>query len=159
MTYQEVGVIMMCTLPFSLKVLWSPFVDLYYFKSFGRRKSWIVPSQLLMCAILFYLQGTIEDLLEHKHVYNITALFTLMIFVVTCQDIAVDSWAVEILHPDNASYASTCQSVGQKVGIFMSTSMFIALHSVDFCNKYLYSVPQTEAMLPLKTFMLIWCYT
>lgn len=30
MTYAEIGVIMMCTLPFSLKVLWSPFVDVYY---------------------------------------------------------------------------------------------------------------------------------
>jgi MFS transporter, PAT family, solute carrier family 33 (acetyl-CoA transportor), member 1 len=39
---------MMCTLPFSLKVLWSPFVDLYYFKSFGRRKSWIIPMQVVV---------------------------------------------------------------------------------------------------------------
>ena len=108
MSYQEVGVIMMCTLPFSLKVLWSPLVDLYYFPKFGRRKSWIVPSQLAMSGLLLYLQGTIEHLIEEKHVYVLTALFTLFIFVVTCQDIAVDSWAVEILHADNASFASTC---------------------------------------------------
>ena len=55
---------MMCTLPFSLKVLWSPFVDLYYSKGFGRRKSWIIPTQVIMSVILFYLQGTIESMLE-----------------------------------------------------------------------------------------------
>ena len=132
---------MMCTLPFSLKVLWSPFVDLYYWRTFGRRKSWIIPTQLVMCAILFYLQGSIESMLAERQVYQLTGVFTLMIFVITCQDIAVDSWAVEILHADHAAYASTCQSVGQKLGIFMSTSMFIALHSLEFCNRYIYATP------------------
>ncbi len=56
----------MCTLPFSLKVLWSPFVDLYYSKTYGRRKTWIVPTQILMSLILFYLQGSIEEMLENK---------------------------------------------------------------------------------------------
>ena len=46
---------MMCSLPFSLKVLWSPFVDLYYFKSFGRRKSWIIPTQVLV--IIWWLNS------------------------------------------------------------------------------------------------------
>jgi PAT family acetyl-CoA transporter-like MFS transporter 1 len=31
MTYQEIGVIMLCTLPFSVKILWAPIVDLYHF--------------------------------------------------------------------------------------------------------------------------------
>lgn len=91
-----------------------------------------------MSLILLYLANSIEEMLEHRQVYSLTALFMVMIFVVTCQDIAVDSLALEILHPDNASFASTCQSVGFKVGIFTSTSMFIALHSVDFCNTYIY---------------------
>ena len=65
-----------------------------------------------MSCILFYLQGSIEDMLVERQVYTLTALFTFMIFVVTCQDIAVDSWAIEILDPVNASFASTCQSVG-----------------------------------------------
>jgi len=95
-------------------------------------------------------------MLEHKEVYKLTFIFTFMIFVITCQDIAVDSWAVEILHTDHAGYASTCQSVGQKIGMFISTSLFIALHSVDFCNTYLYPTHRTEALLPLPTFIMIW---
>jgi hypothetical protein len=95
-------------------------------------------------------------MLEAKAVYPLTAAFTLMIFVITCQDIAVDSWAVEILHPSNTSYASTCQSVGQRVGVFISTSLFIALHSVEFCNNYIYLVSQTEPVLTLRGFMMGW---
>lgn len=48
LSYSEVGLIMMCTTPFSLKVLWSPFVDIYYSKRIGKRKSWIIPTQLIV---------------------------------------------------------------------------------------------------------------
>ena len=44
LTYSELGVLMMCTAPFSFKVFWSPLVEFYYLKSFGKRKSWIVPT-------------------------------------------------------------------------------------------------------------------
>lgn len=109
-----------------------------------------------MSLILYYLSGNIEFMLENKEVYTLTVIFNFFIFVITCQDIAVDSWAVEILHADNASYASTCQSVGQRIGMFISTSMFIALHSVEFCNSYLFTVPGTEPLLTLRTFMQVW---
>lgn len=99
LTYQEIGVIMLCTMPFSFKVLWSPIVELYSLNGFGKRKSWVVPMQLSMCAILFYLSGSITELLMTKQVYWLTSLLTLNTFIITCQDIAVDSWAIEMLHP------------------------------------------------------------
>ena len=111
-----------------------------------------------MSVILFYLSGTIEDMLENKHIYMLLILFTFKIFIVTCQDIAVDSWAVEILHPDNSSYGSTCQTVGFKVGILISTSLFISLNSLEFCNTYIFKTPQEVPLLPLKTFIEIWSY-
>ena len=42
LSYQEVGVIMMATMPYSFKVFWAPLVELYYLPSIGKRKSWIV---------------------------------------------------------------------------------------------------------------------
>ena len=38
LTYSEIGVIMMCTMPFSFKVLWSPFVEFYHIERIGKRK-------------------------------------------------------------------------------------------------------------------------
>ena len=40
--------------PFSVKLLWAPIVDALYLSAFGRRKSWMVPTQYLigeMCAL------------------------------------------------------------------------------------------------------------
>ena len=129
---------MMSTMPYSFKVFWAPMIELYYMPSIGKRKSWVVPTQLVGCGILYYLSGSIIDYLMKKEVYFLTGLLIVNTFVITCQDIAVDSWAVEILHPGNASYASACQSVGQSVGKILATTVFIALNSVEFCNKWVY---------------------
>ena len=99
---------MMSTMPYSFKVFWAPMIELYYFPSIGKRKSWVVPTQLVGCGILYYLSGSIINYLMNKEVYFLTGLLIVNTFVITCQDIAVDSWAVEILHPSNASYASAC---------------------------------------------------
>lgn len=92
----------------------------------------------------------------NKEVYFLTGLLILNTFVITCQDIAVDSWAVEILHPSNSSYASACQSVGQSVGKILSTTVFIALNSVDFCNSWIYKTNQTEPLLSIQSFIFFW---
>ena len=107
LTYSQIGEIMLCTMPFSFKVLWSPFVEFYSIEWIGKRKTWILPTQVIMCVILFYLKENVEQLLVDQEVNSVSMLLTFLVFVITCQDIAVDSWAVEMLHPCNASYGSS----------------------------------------------------
>ena len=40
------------------------------------------------------------------------------------QDIAVDGWALEILHTENLSYAATCQSVGKMYSCIVFSSAY-----------------------------------
>ena len=84
LTYSQVGTIALCTVPFSFKLLWSPFVEFYYIKSIGKRRSWIIPTQLMMCIILFYLRLNIERLLIEQHVTFVAILLTFFVFVITC---------------------------------------------------------------------------
>ena len=86
------------------------------------------------------------------------ALLTFLVFIITCQDIAVDSWAIEMLHPCNATYGSSSQSIGQRIGMFASTSLFISLNSAEFCATWIYGTDpeETEPILDLKTYILIW---
>ena len=112
LTYSELGLIMMCTMPFSLKLFWSPIIEFYYLKSFGKRKSWVVPMQLLMFVLLYYMKDHFEQMLIDKEVQAVAIILTGIVFIITCQDIAVDAWAVEMLHKENSEYASTCQTVG-----------------------------------------------
>ena len=63
-TYAQMGTFTLCTYPFSLKLFWSPIVDSVYIPWFGRRKTWIVPTQVLLGVLFFYASFYIEDVLE-----------------------------------------------------------------------------------------------
>ena len=47
MTFVDQALFTLVTLPFSLKVLWAPIVDGVYFSRFGKRKTWLIPTQLI----------------------------------------------------------------------------------------------------------------
>lgn len=61
----------------------------------------------------------------------------MMNFLAATQDIAVDGWALTMLKKCNVGHASTCNSVGQTAGFFLSYVLFMALESASFCNSYL----------------------
>ena len=46
--YKEQAKFSFASYPFSMKLLWAPIVDSVFIKKFGRRKSWLVPSQYLI---------------------------------------------------------------------------------------------------------------
>ncbi|XP_063772185.1 acetyl-coenzyme A transporter 1 [Pseudophryne corroboree] len=145
--------------PFSLKLLWAPLVDSLYIKKFGRRKSWLVPTQYLIGLFMIYLSFTVDDLLGGDHgpqMFALTATFFLFEFLAATQDVAVDGWALTMLSRKNVGYASTCNSVGQTAGYFMGNVLFLALESADFCNKYLRYTPQPKGMVTLPDFLFFW---
>ncbi|XP_029471736.1 acetyl-coenzyme A transporter 1 [Rhinatrema bivittatum] len=146
--------------PFSLKLLWAPLVDAVYIKKFGRRKSWLVPTQYTLGFFMMYLSTKVDSLLGNDHrgpdIIALTIVFFMFEFLAATQDIAVDGWALTMLSRENVGYASTCNSVGQTAGYFMGNVLFLALESADFCNKYLRFTPQSRGFVTLADFMFFW---
>ncbi|XP_041796203.1 acetyl-coenzyme A transporter 1 [Chelmon rostratus] len=145
--------------PFSLKLLWAPLVDALYFSRFGRRKSWLVPTQYLLGLFMLYLSVTVNSLLQSEggpKVATLTAVFFMLAFLAATQDIAVDGWALTMLSRENVGYASTCNSVGQTAGYFLGNVLFLALESADFCNKYLRTEPKDTGIVTLSDFLFFW---
>lgn len=141
--------------PFSLKLLWAPLVDAVYFRNFGRRKSWLVPTQYILGLFMIYLSTQVDHLLGNTDgrtpdVIALTVTFFLFEFLAATQDIAVDGWALTMLSRENVGYASTCNSVGQTAGYFLGNVLFLALESADFCNKYLRFEPQPRGIVTLS---------
>ena len=50
--------------PFSLKLLWAPIVDALYIKRFGRRKSWLIPTQYAIGFVMILLSYKIQDIVS-----------------------------------------------------------------------------------------------
>mmetsp|Transcript_2155 Transcript_2155/g.5419 ORF Transcript_2155/g.5419 Transcript_2155/m.5419 type:complete len:469 (-) Transcript_2155:724-2130(-) len=157
LSYTQVGIFSLVSYPFSLKFLWSPLIDAYFFKSLGRRKSWVIPMELMAGAMMIYLSYNIDSMLiDDSYIWTLTSNFFILIFLFATHDIAVDGWALEILQEENKTYASSCQTLGQTVGFFTSFTFLIAFNNPDFCNAYIFSVPQTEGLLQVSEYMHFW---
>ncbi|CAG9860451.1 unnamed protein product [Phyllotreta striolata] len=146
--------------PFSLKLLWAPIVDSIYSTRIGRRKTWLIPTQYMIGAFMLLLSNHVNQWLgddgNSPNIEILTLLFFSLNFLAATQDIAVDGWALTMLHKDNVGHASTCNSVGQTTGFFLSYVVFMALESSTFCNQYLRSIPQDEGIITLSGFLYFW---
>ena len=93
--------------PFSLKLLWAPIVDSVYLRWFGRRKSWLIPTQYLIGLFMLGLSSGIDQLMgetvgddEASPAVNVpllTLTFFMLSFLAATQDVAVDGWALTML--------------------------------------------------------------
>ncbi|KAK9827835.1 hypothetical protein WJX74_004620 [Apatococcus lobatus] len=155
-SYTQIGIFSVASYPYSFKLFWSPIVDSIYSLAFGRRKSWVVPIQLVSAAMLVFCSGWAQERLAAADVGAITALFFVLVLLAATQDIAVDGWALTLLSRKHIGYASTCQTVGMNIGYFTSFTVFLALNDVDFSNKYLRSTDQSQGILPLGAYLRFW---
>ncbi|KAJ2612699.1 hypothetical protein H4S08_002582 [Coemansia sp. RSA 1365] len=158
LSFAQVGLFSLAGYPYSLKLFWSPLVDSVYNSKFGRRKSWIAPIQLITALIFWWMGSHIDSLVREpaEHIHEITYLFLAIVFLSATQDIAVDGWALTLLSEENLPLASTCQTVGINCGFFLSFTVFLALNSVEFSNKYIFSEPRNAGFLQLGPYMAFW---
>ena len=123
----------MVAYPFAFKLLWAPLVDSVYSSRFGRRKTWIVPAQAAIGALLLFSSGHIDALLGPvdggvTDVGSLTSLFFAFYFLAATQDIAVDGLALTILSERNREMGATCNAIGQTMGFFVAYVGFMALN-------------------------------
>jgi MFS transporter, PAT family, solute carrier family 33 (acetyl-CoA transportor), member 1 len=138
-TYTELGIIALSTFGYMTKFIFSFVVDTKYIDKIGKRRTWIVPTQIIAGVTMWYLSDNLMNLMEERAVYQITFMFSIVFFWLSLQDIAVDGWALTIVKEKNMSYASSSQNIGFGIGIFLSKTAYFAMNSVYFCNRYIRS--------------------
>jgi PAT family acetyl-CoA transporter-like MFS transporter 1 len=124
------GVFSFCSWPFSLKLLWAPIVDATFNRAWGQRKSWLVPTQLLIGVVMFLSSYRIDSIMEGEADVDmtvLTAVFFSLFFLCATQDVAVDGWALTMLSKENVGYAATCNAAGQSFGSMVSFVGFLLL--------------------------------
>eukprot|EP01084_Bolivina_argentea_P257048 432963_1 len=138
LSYTDQATFSLAAYPYSLKLFWSPIVDVIYNSKFGRRKSWIFPTQLLMGLTMIYISRHFNDWSggNTPQVNILTYWFFWLIFLTATQDIAVDGWALTILSAKNRELQAMCQTVGQTFGYAIGFPVFLALNSSEICIKW-----------------------
>lgn len=162
MSYGEIGIFSLASYPYSLKLFWSPVVDAVWSPKVGRRKSWILPIQLLSGIGMLWLGSEVEALMATTGkpggptVWGFTGWWFFLVLMCATQDIAVDGWALTLLSPANISYASTAQTVGLTAGQFMSYTVFLAFNSPDFANRWIRPIPLDHGVMSLGGYLTFW---
>jgi PAT family beta-lactamase induction signal transducer AmpG len=97
-----VGLITLAQAPWSFKVLWAPLLDRYVPPFLGRRRGWAAIAQVA----LFVLTMGLAGVAHHPDSPWVIGAFALAIaFAAATQDIAVDAYAVDVLHPEEQGVA------------------------------------------------------
>lgn len=160
-TYKQQAVLSLVALPFSMKLLWAPIIDGLYSERFGRRKSWLVPVQLLCGMVMLTGARHLPEWMGERpgtepDVNVLAAFFGFLFFLMATQDVAVDGWALTMLSPARVAWAGAINSVGQTLGYFLAYVGFLALNDEGTCNKYLRAVPASGGLVSLSAFVSFW---
>eukprot|EP00730_Choanoeca_flexa_P009101 TRINITY_DN12584_c1_g1_i2.p2 TRINITY_DN12584_c1_g1~~TRINITY_DN12584_c1_g1_i2.p2 ORF type:complete len:408 (+),score=77.76 TRINITY_DN12584_c1_g1_i2:88-1311(+) len=109
------------SLPWAIKLLWAPFVDSYYVKAIGRRRTWILTATgaLTIFALLASaVEGNMTMVLGCLFAMNLAA---------SIQDVAVDALAIELLNDEETGFGNSAQVIGFKLGMLASGGVLTAM--------------------------------
>jgi PAT family beta-lactamase induction signal transducer AmpG len=125
-----IGLFALVGLPYTLKFLWSPFIDGVRVPVLGpllgRRRSWAIVTQVALMASVFAL-GTTEPGTQAA----LTAVIALAVaFFSASQDIVIDAYRVEILAGHEQGAGAAAIQIGYRIGMLVSGAG--ALYIADF---------------------------
>jgi len=103
------------SIPFGIKFVWAPLIDHVTLpvlsRALGRRRGWVILTQLLLVVAIFGL-GQTDPAIDLWR----TALFALIVaFLAASQDIALDAYRIEILAEDQLAAGTATWTSGWRV--------------------------------------------
>ena len=114
----EVGWLSLAKLPYSFKVLWAPVTDhcgVPGLRWLGRRRSWLVATQLACLALLGVLAWNMDDRGGALGVQSMLLLTGLLVFAGATQDIVGDAYRAEVLQPSEFGAGASMFVTGARI--------------------------------------------
>ena len=107
-----IGLFALVGLPYSLKFIWAPLFDHFIISSLGRRRGWLLATQILLMISIVVL-GLADPALNPL---NVAILATLVAFSSASQDIVIDAYRRETLTDSEQTIGASAYVLGYRVG-------------------------------------------
>lgn len=120
---KHIGFLTLVGSAYTFKFLWAPLIDRYTPPLLGRRRGWMVISQVLL-GLSFMLMGLLSP---NENLLWLAGLATFVAFLSATQDIAFDAYSVEVLHKDEHAPGAAIRTLGYRVGMIISGGLGIVL--------------------------------
>jgi PAT family beta-lactamase induction signal transducer AmpG len=130
-----IGIFGLVGLPYSLKFMWAPFLDRFSLPFLGRRRGWLLLSQvsIILTAIGIYFIDISTQL------FGLGMLCLLLSFFSATQDILVDAYRRENVSEKHLPLASSLYVIGYRVAMAVVGSVgFILSDYISFNSVFLY---------------------
>jgi PAT family beta-lactamase induction signal transducer AmpG len=119
-----IGLFSLVTLPYSLKLLWSPLMDRYVPPFLGRRRGWI----LIMQAMLVLSIGSLALSPDPSGFPRLLFVLCLLVaFFSASQDIVVDAYRAEVLRKEELGPGASSGVLGYQAALLVSGGLALVL--------------------------------
>lgn len=144
-----IGLFSLVGLPYSLKFLWSPLLDRFVPPFLGRRRGWLVVTQvglIVAIAFMFFQQP--------KQALQLLAINAILIaFFSASQDIAFDAYRTDVLEPLEMGAGAALTVLGYRIALIVTGSFaFIFADYLPWQTVYLLM----SALMAIGLFTSFW---
>ena len=123
-----IGFLSLVGLPYTFKFLWAPLMDRFELPWLGRRRGWLVLTQLALAGALLWMADT-SPVASTK---AFALLAVLVAFVAASQDVVIDAYRTDLLAARERGLGSSLSVLGYRLAMVLSGG--IALIWVDPSN-------------------------
>lgn len=109
--------------PYVYKFLWAPVLDRYIPPFLGRRRGWVLITQLLLVIAIALMAGFTPS----AHPYALASLALAVAFLSASQDISLDAYRTDILEPEERALGSAVWISGYRIAMLVSGGVALLL--------------------------------
>ncbi len=144
-----IGLVSYASFFYVLKFLWAPLIDRYPLPFLGRRKGWLVVSQILLIVAL----ASMAIVGPESSLMTFTILVGLTAFAGATQDTLVDAYRIEIAPVESQAALAATYILGYRLGLILSGAIALYLAEL-FGWRNAYLVMAACILLPLSAVLL-----
>ena len=112
-----IGLMALVGLPYTVKFLWAPFLDRFTLPFLGRRRGWMLVSQILLVLVICWLGLTSPT----NNPWIVAFVAFLVTFFSASQDIIVDAYRREDLPDEELGLGSSLYINGYRIGMLLAS--------------------------------------
>ncbi|MFW1939686.1 MFS transporter [Acinetobacter junii] len=145
-----IGMLSLLYIPWAFKFFWAPLIDRFYFKKLGKRKTWLLFTQIAL--VLGVVALALTQFNYGLGVFVIVGLW-ISTFAAT-QDIAIDGYTVETFSESEYRLGSMAQSIGVALGSMVGGAATLWLYQLYGWQTALISLAAMTALTMLAIFQI-----
>ncbi|KMP12421.1 muropeptide transporter [Candidatus Nitromaritima sp. SCGC AAA799-C22] len=120
---KTIGIFTLVGIPYTVKFLWAPILDRYALPWLGRRRGWILVSQVALMGLIVAL-----GLSSPKNTPWLVALLALFLaFTSASQDIVVDAYRTDVLREKERGLGAAVYVTGYRLAMLVSGALALVL--------------------------------